>query len=300
MRDIYLLLLLIITLTASLKSQALQDFDANEGITQATTEAGASLSSPYLKGVGMVNLDKFDLELTIDASYNPNTGLSKIWIYFFGNADDPNDEEMEFIPIGKLPFIGLTNLKNFGFPTDLQFEDIFPPIPLKENWIGSVAYVQLLSSNSDYLSLVEKYSDSEYEILGVGSNDDEETGIYADPYWLIEYSNQDNESSFVCYTHALNNTTECFDLAETGSVKFELATDIKLFPQPATEEIYANLNNDYKTYKVVDLFGNEINSGSLNQGDKLFNLNISNFASGVYYLILENENINDVVRFVKI
>ncbi len=300
MRSYFTIILLIFTTSISLNAQFLQDFDAKEGITQATTEAGASLSSPYLKGVGMVNLEKFDLELPFDVAFNPNNGNSKLWIYFFGDADDPNDEKMEFVPIGKVLLMGLTNLKTLGFPSDVMIEDVFPFIPLKANWMGSIDFVSGLNSNSSFQQLKLKYSSSEFLSVGIASNDDEDTGIYGDPYWMIQYAEKADDLDFVCYSNALNGSIECFDLNAVGSVKYELAKDIQLFPQPAIEEINANFENQYKTFKVVDLFGNEVKTGLINQGNKQFNLSISGFSSGVYYLILENDYRNDVVRFVKI
>lgn len=300
MRSLFTFILLIFSISISLNAQLFQDFDAIEGITQATTEAGASLSSPYLKGVGMINLAKFDLELQFDVSFNPNNGNSKLWIYFFGDADDPNDEKMEFVPIGKVLFVGLTNLKTLGFPSNVNIQDVFPFIPLKDNWMGSIDFISGLNSNASFQQLKTKHSSSEFLSVGIASNDDEESGIYGDPYWMIQYAEEADDLDFVCYTNALNGSTECFDFNAIGSVKFELAKDIKLFPQPATEEINANLENHYKTFKVVDLFGNELKSGLINQGNKQFHLNITGFSSGVYYLILENDNRNDVVRFVKI
>ena len=78
---------------------------------------------------------------------------------------------------------------------------------------------------------------------------------------------------------------------------------ISIFPNPSSEQLFIEhegLNNDFVTFKILDINGKEIKVKTLKGGQSGQSiLNIRNLNSGVYILQIKNDRINQTIRFIK-
>lgn len=74
---------------------------------------------------------------------------------------------------------------------------------------------------------------------------------------------------------------------------FKEANSVKLFPNPSSELIQLSGLNKTEKYKIYNVIGSEIISGSVNNNDFI---NIKNLTNGLYFLKFENGN---TLKFVK-
>jgi hypothetical protein len=75
-----------------------------------------------------------------------------------------------------------------------------------------------------------------------------------------------------------------------GINKYQASRKIEIYPNPASENVYVRGFEDVEdvTYSVFDILGQEIQSGTLTNGE----INISELNSGVYLLILNGEEVS--------
>lgn len=287
---ICVLLLASITLNAQFN-----DFNAKAGLSKANEIAAAELDNAMLVGIGAVNFKKLLPDQQLDFSFNESTGKSKTWVYFYANSE--NEQDTTYIPIANT-LLGYTDLRILAGDIPIDAID-FPFIKLNEAFIDSDAFISTLALSTDYMDMKSMYSDSEFEYVGISTNTNASLGDINTPYWNIVYSNPASEKTYLCYVNALNSETKCVE-SSPANVNYTINKELKVYPQPANDEIIVNVNNKYNSFKIVDIFGNEIrlNSQKLLNGD-LLNLDISTLSEGVYFLILENQTNKDVVKFVK-
>lgn len=274
--------------------QLFSEFKAREAITASTNLASSELESPVLIGLGAANVAKINPEITVDISFNIQNGSSNLWLYSFMEASDIT--KTTFVPLIK-SFGNFLDARTFigGFEIDVEF----PLVPLEESFADSDEFVTYLNASSDYSTMKSKHSDTEYEIVGISTNVLED-GSYGDPTWLIVYSDETNEDRFRCTVNGLNGETICEEFTNSVEVNYTLNSDLKVYPQPANDEIIVTLKESYNNIKIVDILGNEIKANSqylLN--NNLLNVDISSLETGVYFIILENSSKKDVVRFIK-
>jgi hypothetical protein len=82
----------------------------------------------------------------------------------------------------------------------------------------------------------------------------------------------------------------------------QLANDVfRLYPNPAQNEITLELPGDEKEmrYEIYNAFGRKVSVGNLNTGEVSFKINISEFHSGVYMLILHKGDLTESRTFLK-
>lgn len=286
-----MLLFFSITLNAQFN-----DFKAKAGLEKANEIAAAELDNSMLVGIGAANFPKMIPDSPLELSFNESSGSAKMWIYFYANSE--NESETTAIPIINT-LLGYSDLRTIAGEIDLGDVE-FPFIKLETNFMDSDVFMSTLALNSDYLNLKTKYDGSEFTLVGLTTNIETDFGVENDPYWAISYTNIDEEDSFDCYMNAKTGEIICEDANKPAPVKYTLNSELKVYPQPANDEILVNVNSKYNSYKILDIFGNELNLNSqfLLNGD-ILNMDISNLSSGVYFLVLENPNTKDVVKFVK-
>lgn len=83
---------------------------------------------------------------------------------------------------------------------------------------------------------------------------------------------------------------------ETLSVNEETNSSLTLYPNPATESIYINSDNQYITFNIVNSLGKVVSNGKYTSGP----LSISGLASGIYFIKLEGIGQNPtILSFIK-
>lgn len=274
--------------------QLFSEFKAREAITASTNLAASVLESPVLIGIGAANIQKIDPTVTLEISFNVQNGNSRLWLYTFMDAND--NSRTTNIPL----------IKTFGnfidaraFTGDIDVDVDFPLVALDESFADSDVFVTNLKASSEYTAMVSKHSDTDYEIVGLTTAEYED-GSYGDPTWLIIYTDDNNESRFYCEMNGVSGESYCEETTNSFEVNYTLNSELKVYPQPANDEIIVTLKESYNNIKIVDVLGNEINANAqylLN--NDLLNVDISSLETGVYFIILENSSKKDVVRFIK-
>jgi hypothetical protein len=101
--------------------------------------------------------------------------------------------------------------------------------------------------------------------------------------------------SIVCFN-------ECADCEVSVSELADVVNQVNVFPVPAQDVLSVRFNsNVYQniTLRVVNLTGQVVltqNAGTVKPGAHTIPMNVSNLASGVYFLEIGNETANQVVR----
>jgi bacillopeptidase F len=77
---------------------------------------------------------------------------------------------------------------------------------------------------------------------------------------------------------------------------------IKLFPNPASNHLFVDYNQFKKQdaeYRIVNVTGGIISSGIIKNAKDIIEINTTNFPSGIFFFILQNENGRFIEKFVK-
>ncbi len=278
--------------------QLLTEFKASDGLTKAAELAGAEIQNPVLIGIGAANTKKMFPNLSQDASFNLENGNSNGWLYGFMNGQD--DAQTTLIPL----------IKTFGTYLDIRtivpslpLDGIeFPALKLEGDYKLADYFMGFLKSKTNYSDLVTAHPEASFTFISLNAMEKED-GTIEEPHWYIYYRDEANNDVFACRMNAINGTDgECKITQTSTSVEkdFNYKRELKLYPQPAGDEIIVSLKEVYNNYKIVDLLGNEYKLNSqLLLNNNLLNVDISNLKRGTYFLILENTNTKDVVKFVK-
>lgn len=87
----------------------------------------------------------------------------------------------------------------------------------------------------------------------------------------------------------------------SGKFLFEIT---RLFPSPASDFVTVSLSSDEKTDVNVTVYDANVKpvtsfSRKVGLGENMFNLNVSEFATGLHYLVVEKGGVKTVQRFMK-
>ena len=109
------------------------------------------------------------------------------------------------------------------------------------------------------------------------------------------------------YTVSISNNMGC-NLEKTYTVDYETVIisvkglSLKVYPNP----VYEILNIDYNIVnienaiiKIYDITGNTVSKTEINNSKGVLKINTSNFAEGMYFLQVENNEISKTIKFIK-
>jgi spore coat protein CotH len=193
-----------------------------------------------------------------------------------------------------------------GNMTTLALDYHDSPRPLLSNvFNNSALYTQYLE---EMCIVVEEWFNPDYmNALIDDTKDLVQESVYADDNKMYSNADFDNNidnnvgqayglKSFVASRHTyLTGQLDCTVSVEQEEVQ----PYIQLFPNPAEDVIYlSSLTNVASAISIFDAFGRCIYKGNSN-GQSQFQLNISDFASGSYLLIVQTEHTFENQRFVK-
>ncbi len=87
----------------------------------------------------------------------------------------------------------------------------------------------------------------------------------------------------------------------TGIQNNENNSNIKIYPNPnnGLVHIYIGDNNEFKSISIYNNQGKKVYDKSINKHDDLININIQNFSSGLYFIILRNDKNKINYRIIK-
>jgi hypothetical protein len=85
-----------------------------------------------------------------------------------------------------------------------------------------------------------------------------------------------------------------------SSSSFERNNKIKLFPNPANDEIAISFDGNYDgNYKVVNPLGQTVLSGTENANEKQIRISVSDLQAGHYVLQMKINGVSEKIKFVK-
>lgn len=118
-----------------------------------------------------------------------------------------------------------------------------------------------------------------------------------------------NDSVQLCIIDEDNTTVACYSVKNnelvTGVHDLKVLNDlVTVFPNPATDKIYLQLNNKYsgekiRKVKVIEITGREVYNKVFDIPFTAFEIPVKDLASGAYFLSMETENSFAVQKFVK-
>ncbi|MDB5227066.1 MAG: C-terminal target protein [Bacteroidota bacterium] len=118
-----------------------------------------------------------------------------------------------------------------------------------------------------------------------------------------------NDSVQLCIIDEDNTTIACYSVKNnelvTGVHDLKVLNDlVNIFPNPASDKIYIQLNNKYsgekiQRVKVIEITGREVYNKVFDTPFTAFEIPVKDFASGAYFLSMETEHSFAVQKFVK-
>lgn len=93
-----------------------------------------------------------------------------------------------------------------------------------------------------------------------------------------------------------------FDEIDPVSINEIAPFEIVLFPIPAQEKLninYKNIHQENTKLEVFDLSGKNLKTSLISQKNGVFELNLNNYGSGIYFLKISNEKQMGIYKFIK-
>ena len=87
------------------------------------------------------------------------------------------------------------------------------------------------------------------------------------------------------------------DYSKIVSVDFTNNSDIEIYPNPASDQLFWKNVTEDLSYKMMNMQGQEISSGLVNQSNEP--LDLSTFSGGLYFMKIYNEN-NELTQIFKV
>lgn len=106
-------------------------------------------------------------------------------------------------------------------------------------------------------------------------------------------------SNVILSRDTLINLNIILRIDTTISIKNNSIFSFKVFPNPSNDVLYIKLespNNLEKTYNITNIWGVSVSSGNFSTNE--FQINITNYVQGLYYLSLKQNNNKKTVPFV--
>ena len=81
------------------------------------------------------------------------------------------------------------------------------------------------------------------------------------------------------------------------SVNFARHSDIEIYPNPASDQLFWNNVNEDLSYKMMNVHGQVTSTGLVNKSNKA--LDVSTLPGGLYYIKIYNQN-NEMTQIIKV
>lgn len=87
------------------------------------------------------------------------------------------------------------------------------------------------------------------------------------------------------------------DYSKVVSVDFTANSDIEIYPNPASDQLYWNNATENLSYKMMNVHGQEVSSGLIDKSNGV--LDLSTFNRGLYFMKIYNQN-NELAQTIKV
>lgn len=187
----------------------------------------------------------------------------------------------------------VTGLSMGALPVDL--------ISFNAEWLqqGKTAQLQFITDNESQVCCynIEKSSDGVH-FNAVGKVNAKNTGG-RNTYRFTDY-NATGKKLF--YRLQINFTTGTSEYSNIQMLQTNSTTEIMVFPNPATNVLQLQLNNNYATMQVqiINSAGQVVKQyPNMPAGNQVLQIPVSALASGTYFLYLQSGSEKQVLQFVK-
>ena len=283
----FILLIILLPLTAYAQGGLLNNFLAKEGVSAAVSAAESNgITNPELLFVATVN-KTIPVEYQpyysgdVDVTFNLDDGTSNVWLYIFRSGD--NNENKVTIGVVDITIVGIYAMKL----TDIEIE--LPTIgsDFKKSlndveWVDSDRMAELFRGDTGLMNFLNDNPNPETQVVGLSVNS---AFNFIDMDLVIwSYSVLNDGQYKVC---AIDNSTETVICDDILGVEEQAANspEINISPNPVTDVMTINIpaavNNSLYQVTVYDSFGRIVKE--LNTNQQNISIDMSNQAAGVYY-----------------
>jgi hypothetical protein len=116
---------------------------------------------------------------------------------------------------------------------------------------------------------------------GVSGNFFDPTIVNLGTYWISYFYTDQN-------TGCSNSDSIQITVFDDTGIENPENPEVEIFPIPSTGIISVELSQSFENVKVYDALGNQIIKRKLTSGEKQFEIDLSKFPAGIYFIELEN------------
>jgi len=240
-------------------------------------------------GAGWVSIDQLLIEPALSAldntvptvTTNTVSGyiIDDVFVYDDGGTWDPYGCN----PVTGVPDEGVCNL------LDVELSK-FNVIAKKESAV--LNWTTLSESNSDKFIIERSDDGKSFSSIGeVQSNGNSHDKI---DYKFIDTRPLSGTSYYRLQEISLDGNR---DYSKIVSIDFMIHSNIEVYPNPATDQLFWKNVNENLSYKMINVHGQEVSSGLVNKSNEA--LDLSTFSGGLYFMKIYNQN-KEITQIVKV
>lgn len=226
----------------------------------------------------------------------PNFNPSNLSLYF--DPNDPNSIEFQYLWVD--PVTNESTPANYIIEWDAESAPLpVELISLDALYLGNHKADILWTTASEVNSLkfvIEKSTDMmTFESIG-------EVMAQGNSNVLNNYSFRDQNcnANITYYRLRTIDIDGSFEISHVVYVQGEADFDVSLFPNPATDFINIQLNDNFNeiTYQIFDNQGKMVMNNQLSEASN-YRIDLQNMPAGIYYLKIYNQNRIKTIKFIR-
>ena len=278
----------VLLFSFSSNAQMFEKIKAGELWNEVVDISKQAFTNPKLILVQTVNGPYNFGGFPINVSFDINTGSTELWMYVTVNADDTTKFINTFAAKHKTEGYMLITANN----ENLNFSGMMSEyLSLPEVFaFDSDSLAAILRANQEFMDFYnnnQPFNNFAIELF-VNSKFDEVNK--KEPYWFISISTSNIDKG--CTVQAITGEMICESESFVNDNVFGQNEDYLIFPNPSNEMVYMNFQEPISNLRIMNIFGEtikEFSSEELNYFNlQKFSYGTSGFASGIYFIIIDN------------
>ena len=242
-------------------------------------------------GAGWVDVDQLLIEPAVSASDNtiPTITTTTISGYLI-EGEFVYDDGGAWAPYGCNPVVAATDDGVCMLVvTDVELS-AFNVTAKKETAV--LDWTTVSETNSDKFIIERSHNGRSFSSIGeVKSNGNSKEEIN---YQLIDTRPLNGKSYYRLHEVSFDGTS---DYSKIVSVDFTSKTNIEIYPNPASDQLFWKNVTEDLNYKMMNVHGQEVSSGLVNKSTE--GLDLSTLIGGLYFMKIYNQN-NEMTQIVKV
>ena len=242
-------------------------------------------------GAGWVDVDQLLIEPALSASDNtvPTVTTTTVSGYLI-DGEFVYDDGGAWAPYGCSPVAAATDDGVCMLVvTDVELS-AFNVTAKKETAV--LDWTTVSETNSDKFIIERSHDGRSFSSIGeVKSNGNSKEEIN---YQLIDTRPLNGKSYYRLHEVSFDGTS---DYSKIVSVDFTSKTNIEIYPNPASDQLFWKNVTEDLNYKMMNVHGQEVSSGLVNESSEA--LDLTTFSAGLYFMKIYNQN-NEMTQVVKV